>query len=244
MSGRDYIRIISITIIGCTAAAAALFFFRSMALEQKRAVSWRENFIPSEALEKSPVPKGWVVKNKPGTKEASFYIETDPETKSSYLRMEADNASATLIGKVDGVNIKKTPILRWRWRAITLPEGADGRSKAKDDQAIGIYVGTGGALSNKSISYRWDTATPKGAEGTSQYGLGFVKIKWYTLRNEKDAVNREWFTEERNVAEDFKNAWGFYPDKIYIAVSCNSQYTASRSVADLNWIEFMSTPVK
>ena len=154
--------------------------------------------------------------------------------------MEANRASSSLITGVDGVDLKKTPILRWRWRATVLPEGADGRVRLKDDQAIGIYVGSGSPLNNKSVSYRWDTETPKGTEGNCAYGLGGIKVKWHTLRNREDAVAGVWFTEERNIAEDFKNAWDFYPDKIYLSISCNSQYTKSLASADLGWIEFIS----
>jgi len=152
--------------------------------------------------------------------------------------MEADKASGNLITSVDGIDIAKSPLLRWRWRATVLPNGADGRVRALDDQAIGIYIGSGSTLSNKSISYRWDTETPKGTEGNCSYGMGTVKVKWFTLRNKEDVKDNAWLVEERNIAEDFKQAWGFYPEKIYLSVSCNSQYTGSRAGADLDWVEF------
>jgi hypothetical protein len=36
------------------------------------------------------------------------------------------------------VDLKKTPVLRWRWKAVRLPKGADGRGAVKDDQAVAI----------------------------------------------------------------------------------------------------------
>jgi hypothetical protein len=242
------LRTVSIIIVGCAAIFAALFFSISTILKKEAAagrrkevtVVWKEEFAPASGAGETALPKGWVLKSKPGTKPAVFLVGTDAENKVSFLHMEADDASASLITKVGGVDLKKTPFLRWRWRAKTLPEGADGRRKARDDQAIGIYVGAGSALNNKSISYRWDTDTPKGAEGNCAYGLGFVKVKWYTLRNKEDAADGRWFIEERNVAEDFKKAWGFFPTEVYVSVSCNSQYTDSRAAADLEWIEFVS----
>jgi len=140
--------------------------------------------------------------------------------------------------------LQETPFLKWQWRVKTLPKGADGRNKKMDDQAIGIYVGTGSLLNNKSVSYRWDTDTPKGAEGNCVYGRGVIKVKWFTLRNAEDAKEGRWFTETRNVAEDFKKAWGFYPKKFYLSVSCNSQYTGTRAIADLDWIKFISISPK
>ena len=234
MSLKNNVAIIAAMFLVCAILFAAnLVFFKKEALP-----AWKKDF--SSALPgKGGIPDGWVVKGKPGTKQAVFSVVDNAKGGASFLHMEADSASASLITKVDDVDLKKTPILRWQWRMDILPQGADGRIKSKDDQAISIYVGTGSAFNNKSISYRWDTETPKESEGNCSYGLGAVKIKWHTLRNKEDRCGR-WFIEERNVAEDFKNAWGFYPDTLYISISCNSQYTRSQADADLGWIEFVS----
>ena len=95
----------------------------------------------------------------------------------------------------------------------------------------------------KSVSYRWDTETPKGSEGNCAYGAGTIKIKWFALRNKEDTLG-EWFTEERNVAEDFYKAWGYYPEDVYVSISCNSQYTGGKASADLDWIEITSVPAQ
>ena len=208
------------------------------------AVGWKNDFSRPSSAEGEMLPAGWQLQGKPGTKATLFSVNTDPSENVSLLHMEADKASASLITDLRSVDLKKTPIMRWRWRVTALPEGADGRTRAKDDQAIGIYVGTGSALNNKSVSYRWDTETPKGSEGNSAYGLGTIKVKWYTLRNKDDAKGLRWFTEERNVARDFVEAWGFYPEEIYLSVSCNSQYTGSHAAADVDWIEFVSKSTK
>jgi hypothetical protein len=231
-------RNITIIVIISAAVACAVFFAIKFHPPKKEApAEWNVNFSSAVADKKVEIPANWVLKEKPGTKPAAFSLTRDSGSAPYVLHMEADTASASLVSKADSVDLQKTPIIRWRWRATTLPEGADGRVKSKDDQAIGIYVGTGTPLSNKSVSYRWDTETPKEATGNCVYGLGILKIKWHTLRNKEDAVG-EWITEERNVAEDFKNAWGFYPDNVYLSVSCNSQYTKSKAGADLAWIEF------
>ena len=200
----------------------------------------KEEFIWGYGAGGSVIPDGWKLVKKPGTKSAVFLVRRDLQGNTSFLHMESDKASASLLIDIDGFDLQKEPILRWRWRAGVLPDKADGRIKSKDDQAIAIYVGTGGVVNNKSVSYRWDTETPKGARGNCTYGLGTRKIKWHTLRNKFDSKDGQWFIEERNVVEDFKKAWGFYPDRIYLAVSCNSQYTGSRASADLDWIEFTS----
>jgi len=228
----------AIIIVGCAAFLAALFFSGPTISKKKTAVGWREDFSVLPVSGRSALPKGWVLQRKPGTRSAVFSVAKDAGSGGSFLRMESDKASAALITRPYGVDLKKTPLVRWRWRATTLPNGADGRQRAKDDQAIGIYIGAGNALNNKSVSYRWDTETPKGSEGNCAYGLGSTRVKWYTLRNKEDLGGGLWFTEERDVARDFMSAWGFCPETVYVSVSCNSQYTRSAASADLAWIEF------
>ncbi len=232
-------KIVAAIIIVCTVFSAAVIFLRFEIFKKESWTIWREEFIPDPAAGANSIPAGWKLEKKPGTKPAVFSIKNDPAQSGSFLNMEADKASASLITKIYDVDITKTPVLRWRWRATILPEEADGRLRSRDDQAIGIYVGTGTILNNKSISYRWDTLTPKGTEGNSAYGMGRIRVKWYTLRNNEDLKGNKWFVEERNVARDFKNAWGFYPEKIYLSISCNSQYTRSQAAADLDRIEFI-----
>lgn len=203
----------------------------------ERVIGWREGFEAGTG--DGTIPDTWKLVRKPGTKSAVFSVGRDPDGTNSYLHMEADRASASVITRCDNVDLARTPVLRWRWRATALPEGADARSRSLDDQAIGIYVGTGSQLSNKSVAYHWDTETPRGSEGSAAYGLGGIRVKWFTVRNKEDGTG-SWITEERNVAEDFRKAWGFVPDKVFITVSCNSQYTGTEASADLDSVEFVS----
>jgi len=223
---------------GILSAAAALL---AVAAFSSPIVLWKETFSSEVKDGGKVLPKGWELKTKLGTAASEFYLAKDEKTGITFLHMESDKSSASVVCSPEKVNIRETPVIRWKWRANKLPEGGDGRPGGKDDQAIGIYVGTGSLLSKKSVSYRWDTDTPKGAEGNCSYLGGSLKIKWFTLRNKEDKTG-EWFVEERNVAEDFNKAWGYYPEEIYVSVSCNSQYTGTKSSADLGWIEMVPVP--
>ena len=192
---------------------------------------WREEF-------KDMSPK-WEVRGKPGVPDATFQVTQPAGCDSPCLVMASDKASASLLMELDSVDLRKTPILRWRWRVTEFPKGADGRDADKDDQAIGIYVNTGSLISQRSIAYRWETDTPVGTNGMVNYAGGMVKVKWFSLRNQKDGDGKTFLIEERNVAEDFKQAFGTIPKKIGIGISCNSQYTASKAAAELDWIELV-----
>jgi Protein of unknown function (DUF3047) len=185
---------------------------------------WREDFDRQ--------PPGWEVRRKPGAKLGDFHVE------NGMLVMKTANESGMLATHLEHVDLHQTPILRWRWRATTLPIGADGRVSERDDQAIAIYVSAGGPLRQKSIAYRWETDTPVGTEGEASYAAGIVKTKWTAVRNAKDVGS--FFVEERNVASDFERAFGFVPEDISIGVTCNSQYTGTSAAAELDWIELLA----
>jgi len=187
------------------------------------------------------IPENWDVQGKPFTKATVFEIQDDPGNPGhKWLSMTAEKASASLLsdGALD-VDLKKTPILRWRWRVTAFPLGADGRDPKKDDQAIGLYVSSGTMFKQQTIAYRWETLPPVGAEGTVQYAKLFT-IKWFALRDQSHVDGQSFFVEERNVAEDFEKTFGSIPDQIGLGISCNSQYTDSRSEAQLDWIEFVA----
>ena len=197
-----------------------------------RAARWREDF--------RTLPPGWELRTIPRTKVTDFRIEPATDDHDGALLMTADRASGMFATRVQGVDLRQTPILRWRWRATTLPVGADGRQAGRDDQAIAIYVSSGGLLGQKSVAYRWETDTPVGTEGATSYAAGLVKAKWIALRNAKDRGS--FFVEERNVARDFQRLFGFVPTDVSIGVTCNSQYTDSTAEAELDWIELVAAP--
>ena len=206
-----------------------------LALASSAAASdaWREEF--------RAMPRGWEVRTVPGTDVTKFRADAEGANGAGVLVMEADDASATLATQLKTVNLRETPILRWRWRVLDYPRDADGRVAERDDQAIGIYVSAGGILGQRSVAYRWETDTPVGTEGDARYAAGVVKVHWIAIRNQADGTG-EWHTDERNIAADFQRAFGYIPTEPIIAVTSNSQYTNSHALAELDWIELNPLP--
>lgn len=202
-------------------------------------VVWREDFSNPSVSGEHFIPEDWRVRGKPGTPVTVFSVEKD-DTGKGILHMRPDRSSGSLITVARNVDLNEAPIMRWRWKAVKLPEEADGRVPARDDQAIGIYAGGGSMLNNRSVSYRWDTETPVDSEGEASYGMGTVRVKWFTLRNKEDIKKNEWYVEERNVLEDLTDAWGAVPNEVYISITSNSQYTGTEAHAKLDWIEFVA----
>ena len=214
----------------CCLAALALTAGVAIADSEYHAAGWREDFRTQ--------PAGWEIRRKPGAKLAEFHIEAATDGHDGALAMTANGQSGMFATKLERVDLRRTPILRWRWRATVLPTGGDGRVDDRDDQAIAIYVSAGGLLRQKSIAYRWETDTPVGTQGDSTYAAGIVKTKWFAVRNAQDKGS--FFVEERNVVRDFQRAFGFVPDEVNIGVTCNSQYTGTTAVAELDWIELVA----
>ncbi len=189
------------------------------------------------------MPDGWQVKTKPGVKAAVFSVSKDKESGTTFLNMRADNASGTFMITLKKIDLEKNPVLRWKWRVTTFPTDADGRESGKDDQAIGIYISYGGMFRQRSVAYRWETETPADAEGSAKYAGGMMQVKWICLRNKNDGDGKQFFIEERNVAEELKKAFGTIPEEFGVGVSCNSQYTGTAAEAQLDWIELRPGPL-
>ena len=201
--------------------------------------SWKVDFSDRSDEGKPQIPADWKIKKNISEKPTKFSI--DEKEKTTFLCVRSDNSTGILICKLKKVDLTKTPVIRWKWRANELPENGDGRKKETDDQACGIYIGTGNIFNKKSVSYRWDTKTPIGTEGNISY-LSTIHVKWFTLQNKNSGLG-EWIIEERNIAEDFKKAWGFIPENIYLSVGGNSQYSQTKGSVDIDWIEFLAKPV-
>ncbi len=182
------------------------------------------------------------IRGRPGTPLALFEVVPSADAAGGHvLRMTADRASGALLVPVAGVDLERTPILRWRWRVIEWPADADGRRPDRDDQAIGLYIATDGLFRRTSLAYRWETLTPIGATGVASYAGGMVRVHWMALRNRESGT--DFLVEERNVAADWRAMTGGPPPKTFaISISCNSQYTGSRAAAELDWLEFSPVP--
>ena len=182
------------------------------------------------------IPSGWTYRGKFGTPDVEFRIVQDKEA-GKVLQVVSNRGSGVIMRELGKVDLNKYPIMRWKWRADKLPAGADARIKAKDDQGLSIYIGYG-RFRQTSVSYAWQTETPKGAKGKSVYN-GLVTTYWFSVRNKEDAEG-VWQTEERNVRDDILREFGTseLPEDLALTISSNSQYTGTSCRMSLAYIEF------
>ena len=228
-------------LIKSAAIAAAILapcaFFCSAGLDAKeKAEPVRHWDFESSKLDGKGIPEGWSYRGKPGTPDVKYEIVEDKELKHKVLHITSDKASGVIMVEGSDIDLEKYPIMRWRWKAVKLPTGADATVKAKDDQGIAVYVGYG-KLSQSSISYNWQTETPKGTSGSSTYNW-VVDVDWFTLRDKNDKMDT-WFEEEVNVYDDMKKIFRKIPSDWALSISSNSQYTKSEADVYLDYIEFV-----
>ena len=187
-------------------------------------------------LDKKGIPEGWSYQGKIGTPDVKYEIVEDKELKHKVLHIKSDKATGVIMVEASDIDLKKYPVMRWRWKAVTLPTGADAEVKAKDDQGIAVYVGYG-RFSQESISYTWQTETKKGKTGHSTYNH-IVDVDWFTLRDKNDKMDT-WFEEEVNVYDDMMKFFKKIPSGWALSISSNSQYTGSVADVDLDSVEFV-----
>ncbi len=210
--------------------------FLSVGLDAKDKEPVRHWDFQNVKLDKEGIPDGWSYRGKPGTPDVKYEIVEDKELKHKVLHITSDKASGVIMVDASDVDLKKYPIMRWRWKAVTLPTGADATVKSKDDQGIAVYVGYG-RISQSSISYNWQTETPKGKSGSSTYNW-VVDVDWFTLRDKNDKKDT-WFEEEVNVYDDMNKIFKKIPPSWALSISSNSQYTESKADVYLDYIEFV-----
>jgi hypothetical protein len=104
--------------------------------------------------------------------------------------------------------------LRWVWRVLRPPEGADLRDREADDAALRVFVvfGKSGGLSrkNRAIFYTWGNAEPNGLELPSH-----VSGKLHVVRLAGDAeVGLAWRSEAVAPFADYRRIWGREPEPI------------------------------
>jgi hypothetical protein len=164
------------------------------------------------------VPAGWQLKEKSG--KADLAVVKDGGT--SAVRFRSEKTSFSLQKEVH-VDLKRFPVLTWKWKVTKLPEGGDFRKSDADDQAAQLFL----AFSKtRAIVYIWDTSAPQGTMGNAAAPF-FMSIKAVVVRSGRTGTGA-WITETRNVYDDYRRLFHEEPGEISgVRLQINSQYTGT-----------------
>jgi hypothetical protein len=148
------------------------------------------------------------------------------------VHLKSKNEGSTISKEVKGkVDLKNTPILEWSWKAVVLPKGGNSCAKATDDQAVQVYVTWPRfpeQVRSQIIGYVWDTTQPVGKVCKSEK-TGMVT---YVVVRSGAAELGKWFTERRNVVDDFKKIYGDVADNpgaVSISIDSNDANSTAES---------------
>ncbi|MDY6933583.1 MAG: DUF3047 domain-containing protein [Spirochaetota bacterium] len=185
----------------------------------------------------------WLLRNAP-IKEANKIYKIQTSNNNRFLHAESIGTSIQIAKKVKW-NIKRYPILTWRWRAVELAEGANEGARGRNDTTASIYVifqrNSIPFLSWKYqpvnvIKYLWSTTLPIGKvvqKEKVKMGKTIFEGKYLVLQSGKKLLNK-WISEKRNVLLDYINLFGTPPkyNPILIGILTDSNDTNSTAIAD------------
>ena len=75
--------------------------------KEKAIIVWGQDFNAGPGKGPFQVPDNWRLERKPGTPPAVFSILKNKEGDDSYLHMEADKASASLVTRIDDIGLEQ-----------------------------------------------------------------------------------------------------------------------------------------
>jgi hypothetical protein len=201
----------------------------------------------SSASEGTGLPNGWKPLTFPKIQRHTRY-EVVKDGQTPVVRAASEAAASGLVHEVK-VDLKKFPILHWRWKVINVISKGNVRTKQGDDYAARIYITFEydpdkadfstrmkyrmgrllfGDLPIAALNYIWENSTPPGTIVASAYT---DRSKMIVVESGLDRVG-QWIEEQRNVYEDYKQAFGEEPPLVNgVAIMTDTDNTGEEATA-------------
>ena len=124
-----------------------------------------------------------------------------------YVLLAESSASASGLVKKVKIDIREYPYLNWSWRVESGLPGIDEKSKEGDDFAARIYVLSNEVLfwNTKVLNYVWSGGSLLGDSWPNAFAPDNSMM--VAVRDSSHEIGT-WYTEKRNVYEDFKRYYG------------------------------------
>lgn len=159
-------------------------------------------------------------------------------------------ASASGLTREIKINLKEYPIVQWRWKVANVLTKGDVTRRAGDDYPARLYVtfeydaGKVGFFDKAkyeatrllygqypplgAINYIWESKAPKGTVAPNPY---VERVKMIVVESGAERLN-QWVSEERNIYEDYKKAFGDEPPMISgVAIMTDTDNTGESATA-------------
>ncbi len=199
---------------------------------------------------------GWLEPVSFGAKATPTEFALVADERRTVLRARAQ-ASASGLARTLRVDPAEYPLLAWRWKAANLVQRGVLESKAGDDFALRLYLTFdldpaqlsagdrmrlslaralwGARLPTAALCYIWDA---KAARGTITPNAYTDRVRM-VVADSGSALLGHWTSHERDVAEDFRAAFGIAaPAVASVIVSADTDNTGESTEAWFGDIEF------
>lgn len=184
------------------------------------------------------LPPGWRVRAVRGHPAPSYSI--DEVDGARVLRIRGAGAAAFAFRKLEEPLLAHGT-LRWSWRVLTAPEGADLRERSLDDSALRVAVvfgKLGGIFGGKgrAIFYTWGNGEPVTFDQRS-----FSSDRLHVVRVDGTMeADGAWRDREAQPFLDYARIWpGEAPQPITaIGLVQDTDMTAAEAVAELRWLRW------
>jgi len=207
----------------------------------------------------NPLPAHWEPLNFKKIERHTQYQLVE-ENGQVVVKATAEASASGLIRKI-AIDPKEYPVVQWRWKAANILEKGDVRKKEGDDYPARIYITFAydpGKLSFSekikyqaaklfygeypplaSINYIWASNAPQGLVVPNPYTDRTMMV---VVESGKEKLNT-WVDEQRNLYEDYKNAFKDEPPMISgVAVMTDTDNTGESATAYYGDIVFRKDP--
>jgi hypothetical protein len=202
----------------------------------------------SSALASETLPKGWEpLTFKKIPRHTLYSLVKD---KEGTVVKAVSEASSSGMAKEMSVNPREYPFIEWKWNAKNLLKKGDVSRKDGDDSPARLYVTFAFDPSRVNVfkrflyeaikliygrypplgavNYIWDSRAPVGTMLPNAYT---DQVMMFVLENSPARLNM-WITEQRNVYEDYKRAFGQEPPMISgVAIMTDTDNTGESAEA-------------
>ena len=209
---RMYLVELIVTVLGIIFLVTAL---PSTAQTNSGATSALIKIDDFESYKPGTFPDKWVfVKRDKSTlpyaeaREEGETVEVRSAGSNHYLKVKTRNEALRYTqrnGHEFDWSIEKHPRIAWRWRAVTLPEGASERGKNDTGGALYVTFGADWLGRPKSIKYTYSSSLPVGSI------VEFGPLKVIVVDSAREPRTGEWKSVMRNVRNDYRQVFGGSP---------------------------------
>lgn len=172
-------------------------------------------------------------------KGTTHYELTDMnDTEAVHARCEEATASGLYLR--ESIDLRKTPIMEWNWRVDETFTDIDETSRAGDDYPARLYVVDERRVMRwrtRALNYVWASQMAEGSDWPNAY---LAQNHMIAVRSGPPEESGQWFTQRRNVREDFMRYHGRVVDRIdAVAIMTDCDDTGQRAQAWYGTIRFL-----